>query len=132
MYNNVIVIDDSEIDRFISRSVIKRNNFALSCIAFATVEDGLAYLRTLINLSEPFPEIIFLDVNMPEMDGFDFLDNYLKLPPDIQTTSNIFMISATNSESDYARIKTYSIVRKLFSKPLTPSILNEVKHYLQN
>ena len=114
-------------DRYLSETVIKKDQFAAHIVSCSSVDEGLDYLHSLEDVPDKLPEIIFLDVNMPVMDGFDFINNFLKLPETIQKHCTIFMISATNSPDDFERIKTYPVVRKFFEKPLTTDILNDIR-----
>ncbi len=132
MYSSVLIVDDSNIDRFISETVIRKDGFAARIISYNAVDKGLEYLQSHADNPEELPEIIFLDVNMPVMDGFDFLNNFLNLPESIQKHCTIFMISATNSVDDFERIKSYPIVRKFFEKPLSIETLNAIKIYMDS
>jgi len=127
LYKQVMVVDDTDIDRLISVAFIKKNLFAEEVSAHSSVFAALRHLHALEKHPDSFPPVIFLDVNMPIMDGFAFLDNYLKLPDDLQRRSTIIMISATNSEEDFVRIHSYPIVRMFFQKPLSEAILNEIR-----
>lgn len=126
-----MVVDDSHMDRFISTTLIKNNLFAEQIAEFNSVTPAVVYLQTLVVAQDTFPAVIFLDVNMPVKDGFDFLDAYLKFPEDIRKSSVIIMISATNSEEDFKRINTYPIVRMFFNKPLSIKILNDIRKRMQ-
>ena len=127
---SVLIIDDSKMDRFISETVIEKTSFARHVVSYSTVADGLNYLQSLISAPEKLPQVIFLDVNLPAMDGFDFLDNFLKLSEDVQKRCTVFMVSATSSVANLERIKEYPVVRKFFNKPLTPEILKDVHVYM--
>jgi len=124
---SALIIDDSKLDRMMSAAVIKKNLFAKQIVSCHSVSEGLTYLQSLIREPESLPEVIFLDVNMPGMDGFDFLDSFLKFPLEVQKSCTIFMVSATNSLEELERIKTYKVVRKFYNKPLTFDILKNIR-----
>ncbi len=127
LYKTVMVVDDSRLDRHITGTVIKKNLFAEEIVEFSAVASALDYLYLIIDQPEIFPKFIFLDINMPELDGFDFLDGYLKLPQEVQERCTIIMISATNSKEDFRRINTYPVVHTFFNKPLSERILNDIR-----
>jgi len=112
-----MVVDDTKLDRFISSNVRKRDRFAEEISDFNSAASALDHLSSVANSPDAIPDIIFLDINMSVMDGFDFLDNYMKLPEAIQKRCSIIMISSTNSQDDFDRINSYPAVR-LFLKSL--------------
>jgi CheY-like chemotaxis protein len=131
LLKKVMIVDDSNMDRFISTTMIKNNLFAEEVEGFSSVASALRYLHSLLLSQDPFPPIVFLDVNMPVKDGFDFLDDYLKFSEDVRKHCIIIMISATNSEEDIKRINTYPIVNMFFNKPLSNDILNNIRKTIQ-
>ena len=138
LYNRVMIIDDSKLDRFISTNVIKMNSFAEEISVFNSATSALAHLKSIVELMsvvnspDIFPEIIFLDINMPVMNGFDFLDNYINFPESVRKNCNVIMISSTKSHEDFDRISTYPPVRLFFNKPLSESILYDIRSSLKN
>jgi CheY-like chemotaxis protein len=127
LYKRVVIVDDGKMDRIISSTVIKRDLFAEEISDFGSAIDALNYLHSLINTPDKFPPVIFLDVNMPGMDGFDFLDAFRKFPESVQKLCTVIMISATQSVDDLKRIHTYPSVQWFFNKPLTDKMLHKVR-----
>ncbi len=83
-------------------------------------------LEELVALSESggkeFPDIIFLDINMPRMDGWEFLQEFEKLPDTILNKCSVYMLTSSIDPNDIEKSKTYKTVKNFFSKPLTPEI----------
>ena len=126
----VFIIDDSNIERIISETVVRQYGIADDVLTCGSANEGLGYLRTLTAYPEKLPDIILLDLNMPVRDGFDFLDDFLHLPESIQQHCTIFMVSATRSKKDFERIKEYPVIRKFFAKPLSQKALNDIHDYM--
>jgi len=115
----IIVVDDEEIFLVILKRMAEKidNN-----VEVMTYEDGRKALEELT--IGPAPDIIFLDINMGQMDGWEFLENYTKL--DLQKSTDIYMLSSSSREEDLERIKQYSVVKGFVMKPIHPEILKNI------
>jgi len=118
----VVLIDDSDIDLFVQRRFIELSGFARRVITFRSSREALNYLSDS-SLKE-HPELIFLDLNMPEIDGFSFLEQYNKLVTDAPT--RIIILTSSSSSLDRDRAATFGNVIGFLSKPLTESNLAEI------
>lgn len=123
---NMVLIDDSKMDNYISKFIIKESNLAENINIFSSPIEALEYLETLKNDHEKFPEVIFLDINMPDMDGFGFLDEYSKFSKDIIEETAVFMLTSSNDPKDIKRALEYPVVKKYFTKPFTIDFLNDL------
>ena len=117
-YRACLLIDDNPLDNYINTKIISRSNFATEILAIESPEEALELLRA----GKFRPEIIFLDIRMPVMDGFDFLDEYEKLDID-KDHIEIVMLTSSINPGDMERAKHYKHVRKYITKTLTPDIL---------
>ncbi|AWH85483.1 hypothetical protein HYN59_10295 [Flavobacterium album] len=117
----IMLVDDNKIDNFFHERVIKKCDAAETIIAKESAHDALEYLTAC----EAIPDIIFLDVNMPGMNGWDFLAEYKKLDLTHECLV-VVMISDFNDPDDEALEATKGIFSDFRPKPLTKEILEEV------
>ena len=117
-YRSCLLIDDNPLDNYINTKIISRSNFATEILAIESPEEALELLRA----GKFRPDIIVLDIRMPVMDGFDFLDKYEKLDID-KDQIEIVMLTSSINPGDMERAKHYKHVRKYITKTLTPDIL---------
>jgi CheY-like chemotaxis protein len=121
-----MLIDDNSDDNFYHERVIRKSETAETIISEQSAEAALAYLRQEGNNK---PEIIFLDINMPGMNGWEFLQEYRMLEKHLQSSAIIIML--TTSENPDDRLKAMNFVFDFKTKPLTKEMLEDVinKHF---
>jgi CheY-like chemotaxis protein len=125
--NKTLLIDDSDIDLFIQRRFLEVYNFSHQLVAFKSATEALNWLKN-INGQDP-PEVIFLDLNMPEVDGFEFLKTFDTLPEKIRKTTRIVVLTSSNSSNDRDQAFENKNVIQFITKPLKQSdieLLNEL------
>jgi CheY-like chemotaxis protein len=121
---SILLIDDNDIDKYITKNVLLRNHITENVVTLSSAEEGLSFLSNTKLSVENIPQYIFLDICMPEMDGFDFLDEFVKLPEFIKSLCSIFMLTSSIDNKDLERAKKYSCVDQFLRKPLDINILN--------
>lgn len=127
-FERVLVVDDRDIDCYVAQHMIRKNEFAEEVIIRNSVDDGMLLLRTASQ--EHLPDVIFLDIRMPEKDGFDFLNEFITLPDTVQEYCRIVMYSTSALHEDLARMRQYRIVKHFFVKPVNKERLQEVARAL--
>ncbi len=105
-------------------AVLNQNGFCNEAKAQCNPKDALTFLSTASE--EKLPEIIFLDINMPDMDGFAFLEEFEKLPDNVHKKSKIVMLSSSDSFKDLNRANKNKYVRRFLNKPLTQNMLQAI------
>ena len=115
----VLLIDDDPVTNMINTRLIMREfNFIVE--AYTNAQETLNYLQNIMTSSpEKIPDIIFLDINMPVMDGWQFLDEFQKLPTLFLSKAKIFMLTSSIDADDLLKSKAYTSVGDFISKPLT-------------
>ena len=127
-YDLVLSIDDNQIDRYICGTIVEKFNFAKKVIEFDMATKALEYLSENLHIPENIPQIIFLDINMPVMSGFDFLNEISKFPIIIQKTCCIVMLTSSVNPDDLDRAKNNAIVKDYITKPLNKEKLDDVEN----
>ncbi len=125
-YKKVMLVDDNEIDNLINQEMIRSTNFADEILVFQTGQEALAYLEDNQKSSDLLPEIIFLDINMPVMNGFQFLGLFEELSESVQLTCKIIMLSSSISPKDIDQAASSRYVRKYLNKPLNERYLGAI------
>jgi CheY-like chemotaxis protein len=124
-YRQVLLIDDDPDSNFVNSWILKKD-FADEVIALESGPDALEYLRKQDNLKLQLPEVIFLDIRMPVMDGFGFLGEFARLSESIRESCRIIMLSSSFDKKDYQRAMDDPHVVKFINKPLTPQALEDI------
>lgn len=125
-YKKAMVIDDNQIDLYIAEMIMATTKFAEKVICVSSAKEALAYLKPLYESPEELPSLIFLDINMPEMTGFDFLNEYQHLPENIRQKCIIMMLTTSLDEDDRMQAEGNQFVRKFLNKPLDKDKLDQL------
>lgn len=125
LVDKTMLIDDSEIDLFIHRRFLELCNFSKELLAYKSAESALDSLKRL-NGETP-PDLIFLDLNMPVVDGFSFLDTFSKLPEKVTNHSRIVVLTSSNSATDREQVFLYRNVIKMITKPIKEADIDALR-----
>jgi CheY-like chemotaxis protein len=131
MIKTVFCIDDDLITLALCEMVIKKAAFAEEVVTAKNGKEGLNYFSTLFSktntsIPEEPPQLIFLDLNMPVMNGWDFLEEYLMKYSDRLPQTSVVIVSSTVNPEDFSRANRYDIVIDFINKPLTVEGMEEL------
>lgn len=115
----LILVDDDEIIVYLTKRLVKETNLVELTKVFGNGSDAINYLKENRNNTHLLPEIIFLDLFMPIMDGWQFLEEYALLKPKIDTQIIIYIITSSVSPEDIIRAKNIKEVTDYIIKPIT-------------
>ncbi|AGA77359.1 response regulator [Echinicola vietnamensis] len=127
----VLLVDDDEPTNFINEIILKRTGLVEKIVPVQSGMAALEYINKAGGSDYPRPELIFLDINMPGISGWDFLEEYKKLPQHLKAKNVIVMLTTSLNPDDDAKAKTYQEISEYRSKPLTYEKITEIieKHF---
>jgi CheY-like chemotaxis protein len=134
MLDLILCVDDDPITLMLCKKVISKTTFSNEIVTAQNGEEALQYLNSIkpkdnASNSKRQPQLIFLDLNMPVMGGWEFLDCFSGIDySDFNTTTNVVILSSTIDPEDLEKANKYPMVIDFLSKPITLSMLD----YLSN
>ncbi|MBP6586110.1 MAG: response regulator [Flavobacterium sp.] len=136
MLDLILCVDDDPITLMLCKMVIAKSSFASEIITAQNGEEALNYFDDLKlnNLGaeiKKYPSLVFLDLNMPVMDGWEFLDHFSKEEyTSAFKNTKVIVLSSTIDPNDIEKSKTYPMVLDFLSKPITKEIVENLKEKL--
>jgi CheY-like chemotaxis protein len=127
----VMLVDDNEIDNLINQKMIEASNICDHIFIHSGAKSAIEFLKNIEKLLKGpidlyLPEIIFLDIDMPLMDGFQFLDEFERLSDSIKNHCKVVMLTSSLNPQDMNRAKKNQYVLKYINKPLTQENLKKL------
>ncbi|MCW3111021.1 MAG: response regulator [Segetibacter sp.] len=122
--NRVLLIDDDDVTNFLHKKVLMRTGIVRNIETVETAKEALDLLCE--NEVSGKPELIFLDVNMPGLTGWDFIDEYKAIKERYGIESTIILLTASANPDDEKKARDINEITEFLSKPLTDEMVNEI------
>jgi CheY-like chemotaxis protein len=124
---HILIIDDDQINSLFSQIILEDADVSSLVSTCQSVPEALDFLRAAETMEEtPFPDLILLDISMPSMDGFDFLDRYYALGYNARHKTFISMFTSYDEQDLLQRARKYEVVVGFITKPLSIPTLNNI------
>lgn len=124
--NTVLFIDDDRVTNFYNERVVSKHQNFKNTISVNSGKAALEYLMKVETKNAIKPDLIFLDINMPAMNGWEFIEEYKKLNTDVTNGIKIIMLTTSSSAGDFERYKKLEIVDDYINKPLSFDLLEDI------
>lgn len=121
---NLLVIDDDDINIFIIKKIVEKTGFDIDMVAKSNGKLAIDYLEEVTAQNAAFPHLILIDINMPVMNGWEFIEAYEEL--DFKKDADLYILSSSVYENDIEKTKSYKSVKGFISKPLSMERLTEL------
>ena len=125
-FRKVIAIEDTKIDQYIIENTMKRCNFSESIVLFSSATDALSHFDTVNGSDEDLPDLIFLDIQMPRMNGFEFLEEMNKKFNRLKDKISVVLLTSSLDPVDKATSNSFPNIKLYLNKPLNVEKLEKV------
>jgi CheY-like chemotaxis protein len=124
--HSICIVDDDEVYKFFVKKIIEIKGLADNVLTFPDGEEAFNYIKENKGNPDLLPDIIFLDINMPIMDGFLFMEEYTKLKHEINKEIAIYMVTSSIDIIDLERSKKYTEITDFITKPISAEVLEKI------
>jgi CheY-like chemotaxis protein len=129
-YNNVMLLDDNELDNFINEKILEANHFSKKIYVNTSAKSALEFLGNMLTMGDTcthvYPEVLFIDINMPIMDGFQFIENFKKNFEQKIKQPKLVILTSSVYHEDKQRAGEISKDIVFLNKPLTQAMLDKI------
>ncbi len=122
-FPHFIIIDDSQLDCFIGEKIIQNTGTYSSIKSYTQATDAYEHIKNSAPSPADAMTIIVLDIQMPVMNGFQFVEAFELLPENIRSNYTIFMFSSSINENDKNRMENHPCIVKFYGKPISKDIV---------
>ena len=120
------IIDDDPIFVYGTKRVMKEVDFTEKIVVYNNGQDAIDGLTETVNDGDNIPPVVFLDLNMPIMNGWEFLEEFNKLPEEAIAGVTIYIVSSSIDPRDLEKVKQFNVVNNYIVKPVTPKDLEAI------
>lgn len=117
--DHLCLVDDDDVFRFLTRKVIEETKLVNRIEIFSNGLSAIQFLKANLTSPEGLPEIILLDLTMPVMDGWGFLEEFIKIKPHTGKKITIYIVSSSIDPADIKKARSISVVSDFIIKPVT-------------
>lgn len=128
--DNLCIVDDDDAFKFLTTMTIEDSGRVDNIMTFSNGQETIEFLESVRNQPEKIPEIILLDLNMPVMDGWEFLNEYISIKPRIGKKITIYIVSSSIDPRDIQKAKLIQEVSDFIIKPVTEEKFHELLNSL--
>ncbi|SFG05117.1 response regulator [Pontibacter chinhatensis] len=134
MFEKVYIIDDDEVSVFLAQTMLEAEGFAREYETFQNPCDAIHQLLPILQQeqTESIPNAIFLDLNMPQMDGWHFLDKLSPHAELLKQNCRLYILTSSLDSMDVRKAKTYDFLARFLQKPLEESDIQQILHGLNS
>jgi len=125
-FDTVMVIDDNNIDLYVTARTMTKNNFCNNLLQYSSAAAAIKYLKSNVENATAWPQVILVDIYMPVMSGFEFMEAFDKLPEILKKNTLVYIVSSTIDEHDIARALNDENVIDFQEKPLSSEFLEKI------
>ncbi|GAB4334337.1 MAG: response regulator [Flammeovirgaceae bacterium] len=122
----IMLIDDDPITNIINERNLMALGYDFKIDKFNSGRSAIDFLKNRLKTNELMPNIIFLDINMPMMNGWDFMKEYQALKSDVVSNIRLFMLTSSSAEQDLQKVKQFPEIEKYLVKPLSDEAINRI------
>jgi len=126
------VIDDDDIYTFTVKRIIHNSQLAEKTLFFPNGKLALDFFNEYLHQDHHLPDLILLDINMPVLDGWQFMDEFVKLVPRIEKRITVYIVSSSIDQADINKAKTYEHISDFIVKPVTTAMFRKMAEEFTN